>query len=400
MQKLTIAVEAKGLATLRTGVGQYIYQLYKAMESLEEKPTIYYHINRQFTKKLPPVVTSPTNTPKISYKEKLAKSLDRFGTNLALTKKKLAVNLYKKSFNQQVKQINPDIIHCTDFFSVDNKQGIPEIITVYDLSCFKYPETHPTARVKFFNEYLPSSLEKAGHILTISEFSKKEIIEYFGIDPKNITVSYCGLPAGFQPRSKEQTNITLKQYGVNYKKYFLYVGTIEPRKNLEILLESYAALPKNIQSQYKLVIIGALGWKYERFLEKAKNLIAHQQLIIPGYVPEDHLQKLMASAHCFLYPSLYEGFGIPPLEAMASGVPVLTSNSTSLPEVVGTAGVLLPINDTQKWTEAILELIESPQKYQHHVKAGRNRATLFNWTASAKITLDCFKNLACLYPND
>ena len=393
MQKLTIAVEAKGLATLRTGVGQYIYQLYKAMDNLDDKTDIYYHINRQFTKKLPDAVITSTNTPVLSYKEKLAKSLGKYGIRLVLAKKKLAIDLYKKSFNKQVRQIKPDIIHCTDFLGLDNKQGIPEIITVYDLSCIKYPQTHPAARVKFFNEYLPPSLEKAQHILTISEFSKQEIIEHFGVKPEKISVSYCGLPAGFRPHSEEQTMAVLRQYGLHYKKYFLYVGTIEPRKNLEILLEAYLKLPKEIQAQYKLVIIGAFGWKFESFLEKAKK-IDHQQLIMPGYVSESHLQQIVASAYCFLYPSLYEGFGMPPLEAMASGVPVITSDCTSLIEVVGDAGNLLSADDTQQWTETIMKLIEDPQKYQRYVEAGLQRATLFDWTASARKTLACFQNIA------
>ena len=396
MQKLTIAVEAKGLATLRTGVGQYIYQLYKAMDNLEDKTDIYYHINSQFTKKLPDAVVAPTHTPRLSHKEKLAKSLGKFATPLVVAKKKLAINLYKKSFNKQVRQINPDIIHCTDFFSVDNKQGIPEVITVYDLSCIKYPQTHPAARVKFFNEYLPPSLEKAQHILTISEFSKREIIEYFGVKPEKISVSYCGLPTGFRPHSEEQTMAVLRQYGLHYKKYFLYVGTIEPRKNLEILLDAYLKLPKEIQTQYKLVITGAFGWKFESFLEKAKR-IDRNQLIMPGYVSESHLQQIMASAHCFLYPSLYEGFGIPPLEAMASGVPVIASNCTSLTEVVGDAGVLLSADDTQQWTETIMKLIADPQKYQRYVEAGLQRATLFDWTVSAKKTLACFQDIAELH---
>jgi len=396
MQKLTIAVEAKGLATLRTGVGQYIYQLYKAMGNLGGNTDIYYHIDSQFTKKLPDTVIMPVNTPGLSYKEKLAKSLGKFATPLVVAKKKLAINLYKNSFNRQVRQIKPDIIHCTDFLGLDNKQGIPEIITVYDLSCIKYPETHPEARVRFFNEYLPPSLEKAQHILTISEFSKREIIEYFGVKPEKISVSYCGLPAGFQPHSEEQTMAALKQYGLHYKKYFLYVGTIEPRKNLEILLDAYLKLPKEIQVQYKLVITGAFGWKFESFLEKAKK-INRNQLIMPGYVSEDHLQQIMGGAYCFLYPSLYEGFGIPPLEAMASGVPVIASDCTSLTEVVGDAGILLSADDTQQWTETIVTLVEDPQKYQQYVATGLQRATLFDWTTSARKTLACFQNIAERY---
>ncbi len=391
MQKLSIAVEAKALATLRTGVGQYIYQLYRAMESLADKPDIYYHITNHFVNELPGARAVTSNNSPLSYKEKLSRSIDNLGPAIAMAKKKLALHAYRRVFNRNLQDVKPDVIHCTDFFSINNKRGIPEIITVYDLSCFKYPQTHPAARVRFFNEYLPPALERAQHILTISEFSKREIVDYFAIKAEKITVAYCGLPVGFQPQSERQSELILKQYGLQYKKYFLYVGTIEPRKNLEILLDAYQQLPKDIQVHYKLVIIGACGWKFENFLQQAKALLERQQLIMPGYVSDRDLQHIMASAYCFLYPSLYEGFGIPPLEAMASGAPVITSDCASLPEVVGNAGVLLPADDAQQWVQAIISLINEPQKYQQYVEAGLQRATLFNWATTAATTLKCFQ---------
>ena len=393
MQKLSIAVEAKALATLRTGVGQYIYQLYRVMESMSDKPDIYYQINNHFVTTLPSErVISTSNSP-LSHKERLSKLIDNLGTTVTVAKKKLALNLYRKTFNLHLQEIKPDIIHCTDFFSIDNKRGIPEIITVHDISCFKYPETHPAARVQFFNEYLPASLEKAQHILTVSEFSKREIVDYFAIKAEKITVTYNGLPVGFQAYSEIQTALTIKQYDLQYKKFFLYVGTIEPRKNLEILLDAYQKLPKDIQSHYKLVIIGACGWKFESFLQQAGGLLKRQQLIMPGYVSDKDLKHLMASAHCFLYPSIYEGFGLPPLEAMASGTPVITSDCASLPEVVGNAGVLLPADDAQQWTQAITSLVDDPQQYQRYVTSGVQRAALFSWKTTAEKTLNCFQKV-------
>ncbi len=393
MKKLSIAVEAKGLAAIRTGIGQYIYQLYRAMETLTNSPAIYYQINKHLINSLPNQRVISTGSSSLSYKEKLSKAIDKYATSVAVAKKKLAMQLYSTSFKQNIQEISPDIIHCTDFFSINNNQGIPEVISVYDLSCFKYPETHPRARVKFFNEYLPLSLEKAQHILTISEFSKREIIDYFAINPEKITVAYCGVPSGFQSYSEQQSDTVLKQYSLRYKKYFLYVGTIEPRKNLELLLDIFQQLPTAIQADYKLVIIGTFGWKYERFLQQARTLLARQQLIMPGYVKDNELQHLMAGAHCFLYPSWYEGFGIPPLEAMASGTPVITSDRASLPEVVGKAGILLPADDAQQWVQSIVSLVEDPPLYQQYVESGLHRATLFNWTTTAETTLNCFQNL-------
>ncbi|NOQ64697.1 MAG: glycosyltransferase [Methyloprofundus sp.] len=391
MQKLTIAVEAKALATLRTGVGQYIYQLYSAIEKRVDKPELYYQIDSHFVQTLPHERIIPANKSPLKNKERLSKFLDRFGVQLVLWKKKLARYAYRKAFNQQLQAIQPDLIHCTDFFSLNNSAGIAEIITVYDLSCFRFPETHPAARVKFFNEYLPTSLKNARHILTISEFSKQEIVDYFAIDPNKITVAYCGLPTGFKPYSEKAVQGSLAAHGLQYKKYFLYVGTIEPRKNLALLLEAFEQLPAAIKAEYQLVIIGAHGWKFERFLQAAQGLLDKRQLLMPGYVADQELQHLMAGAHSFLYPSLYEGFGIPPLEAMASGTAVVVSNATSLPEVVGEAGVLLPCDDAAQWAQAMVRLVEDRQQYQAYVQAGLARAALFNWDATAETVLNCFK---------
>ncbi len=394
MQKLSIAVEAKALATLRTGVGQYTFQLYQAMQELADKPDIFYHIHNQFTQELPGTQLITPRQSALTYKEKLSKAIDKLGGPFAVAKKQLALHAFRKAFKQDLEAIEPDIIHCTDFFTIGNQRGIPEIITVHDLSCFKCPQTHPAARVKLFNEYLPISLENAQHILTVSEFSKREMIDYFNIQPEKISVTYCGVPKGFQAYSAIQAHSTLQHYGLHYKKFFLYVGSIEPRKNLALLLDAYRQLPKIIQHQYKLVIIGACGWKFEQFLHQAKGLLSAGRLIMPGYVADNDLQLLMASAHGFLYPSLYEGFGIPLIEAMASATPVITSDRASLPEVVARAGIVLAADDASLWAQAITRLIEDPQYYQSLVAAGLHRATLFDWMKTAEKTVYCFQRQA------
>jgi alpha-1,3-rhamnosyl/mannosyltransferase len=388
---LTLAVEAKALTTLRTGIGQYVFGLYKAINAKQNKPTINYFINKTFTQDLPEIVSNYKNNKDVKLKAHFIKLLNGVDNKLAYVKKTIATIAYNSLFNHQLKKLNVNIIHCTDFFCIGNKLGIPEFITVYDISCFKYPETHPSARVKLFNKLLPDSLEKSQHIITISEFSKNELVNYFGINPEKITVTYCGLPSQFNYIHAQNITATLKLYGLNYKKYFLYVGTIEPRKNLNMLLEVYQAMPDTVKQQYKLVVIGALGWKFEHFIQKAKTLLINNQLLMPGYVPEHQLSQLMSGAFCFLYPSLYEGFGIPPLEAMASRVPVIASNRASLPEVIDGAGILLPPDDVLQWKEAIESLIDDHKRYQYYVKQGLQRSALFTWEACADKTLQCFQ---------
>ena len=386
-EHLTVAVEATALTTLRTGIGQYIYGLYKAIHEKQHPPAVNYFINKKFTQTLPDAsIPHKNNNPSATVLKKIKDSNSYFSYLLRMVN----IKKYNHIFNRELNKLKVDLIHCPNFFCMGNK-NIPEFITVHDISCFKHPETHPYIRVKIFNTLLPDSLEKSRHILTVSEFSKNELVSYFGVDPNKITVTYNGLPPQFGFMEPQDTTTTLQFYGLTYKKYFLYVGTIEPRKNLEILLDAYQLLPETIKQHYKLVIAGTLGWKFEGFIEKAKNLLNNNYLLMPGYVSEQQLPHLMSGACSFLYPSIYEGFGIPPLEAMASHTPVITSNQTSLPEVVGNAGILLPPDDPLPWKEAMELLVDDPKSYQHYVQQGLKQSALFTWEACANKTLTCFE---------
>jgi glycosyltransferase involved in cell wall biosynthesis len=386
-EHLALAVEAAALTTLRTGIGQYIYGLYKAMHQKHPQPTVNYFINKKFVQALPEAEPGhKENNHTAAIIKKIKDSNSYFSYMLRM----INIKKYDRLFNRELNTLKVDLIHCPNFFCMGNK-NIPEFITVHDISCFRHPETHPSIRVKIFNALLPASLEKSQHILTVSEFSKQELVSYFGVDPHKITVTYNGLPPQFGFIEEQAITATLQTYGLAYKKYFLYVGTIEPRKNLEILLDAYQLLPEQVKRHYKLVIIGSLGWKFENFMEKAKTLISNKQLLMPGFISEQELPRFMAGAHCFLYPSLYEGFGIPPLEAMASHTPVITSNQTSLPEVVGQAGILLPPDDALAWKDAIVSLVDDPKSYRHYVQQGLQQSSLFTWDACADQTLACFQ---------
>ncbi len=391
LENLTLAVEAKALATLRTGIGQYVAGLYGAIEKKHNKPLLHYFVKNRFIPTLPEVAEQHQTNRNQTLQANISKLLNGLDKHLAYAKKILYTKFYTARFNHQLKTLKADAIHCTDFFCLQNPYAIPEFITVYDISCFRHPETHPAARVKLFNRLLPRSLEQARHILTISEFSKQELVNYFGLDPNKITVTYCGLSSQFQTLPEAAITATLKQHGLAYKRYFLYVGTLEPRKNLDLLVEAYQALPEQIKRHYPLVMIGALGWKFESFMQKAKVLLNNGQLRMPGYLSEQQLQHLLTGSLVFVYPSLYEGFGMPPLEAMACQVPVIASDRASLPEVIGDAGILLPADDALAWRDAMLSLLEDPKRCQQCVQQGLQRSARFTWDACAEQTLHCFQ---------
>jgi glycosyltransferase involved in cell wall biosynthesis len=193
-------------------------------------------------------------------------------------------------------------------------------------------------------------------------------------------------PRMTQPRSPDEGESVCRKYGLP-KEYLLYVGTIQPRKNLETLIEAFYRLKKSASIDDKLVIVGRKGWLYEKLFARIKELHLESEIIFTGFVPDEELPFIYDRARVFLYLSLFEGFGLPPLEAMACGVPVITSNTTSLPEVVGDAGITVSPTDIDGVSAAIMRIISDPVLAAHLREAGRARAALFSWETAARETL-------------
>jgi glycosyltransferase involved in cell wall biosynthesis len=189
-----------------------------------------------------------------------------------------------------------------------------------------------------------------------------------------------------QPRSPDESESVFRKYGLP-SEYLLYVGTIQPRKNLDTLIEAFYRLKKSASIEDKLVIVGRKGWLYEKLFARIKELHLESEIIFTGFVPDEELPFIYDRARVFLYLSLFEGFGLPPLEAMACGVPVITSNTTSLPEVVGDAGITVSPTDIDGVSAAIMRILSDPPLAAHLREAGRARAALFSWETAARETL-------------
>lgn len=269
----------------------------------------------------------------------------------------------------------------------------PAVVSIHDLSHLHYPQYHPADRVDHFNRNLPDTLARASHVITGSDFTRDEIVRLLGVAPQQVTRVYHGVDPRYAPRGRDELAPLLARYGLADKRYLLVVGTLEPRKNLRALIEAYDQLPLSWQQRYPLLLVGARGWIDRAFMDRLERLQAAGRVIWPGYVPENDLPLLYAGAHGFAFPSLYEGFGLPALEAMASGVPLLVSDASSLPEVVGAAGLRIDTQSDVALREGLQRLMEDEDWRRHCRAAGLEQAASFSWERCVEDTVAVYRQV-------
>lgn len=267
---------------------------------------------------------------------------------------------------------------------------------IYDLSYEKYPQFAEPRNQEFLSSQVRKSTKRAARVLTISENSKSEIAEFYNYPKDKIDVIYPAVDkSSFYKRSDEEVKQVKDKYKISGD-YILFVGNIEPRKNLHSLLLAYEQLPKKVRRKHPLLLVGAKGWNDSEIfktIDRLKNQGDDIQLP-SAYVNDDDMPAIYSGASLFVYPSLYEGFGIPPLEAMACGVPVITSNNSSLPEAAGEAAQLIDaesIIDIQKNISTVLSSLKAQQAM---IKSGFNQSDKFSWSKSADKLLESIKSAA------
>lgn len=266
-----------------------------------------------------------------------------------------------------------------------------KVATVHDLSHVLFPHFHPPARIAYMNRAFPDSLQLADHLITDSESVRQEVIQNFDWPPERITAVPLGVDPIFHPRPDDELQALWPKYGLRAGGYTLCVGTIEPRKNIDRLLSAYEALPPRLRRRYPLVLIGARGWRSDLTHDRIDKAEAAGWLRYLAYAPQADLPMLYAGARLFTYPSLYEGFGLPALEAMASGVPVITSSVSSLTEVVGDAAWLVNPLDTEGISTALEQALQDDTWLQKASIHGRGRASLFTWSGCVTQTVAVYQ---------
>jgi len=274
-----------------------------------------------------------------------------------------------------------DIFHATNHL-LAHFSTARTVFTLHDLIFLRYPEYHKLYNRWYLTLAMPIYLRAADVIITPSECSKQDAIAYYGLPESKIKVIYEA-PAPYFKRASNAAELEHVRQKYNLPpKYILHVATIEPRKNLSRLLDVFKALLAD-WPDLKLVLIGKKGWLYEPFFQKLQAMGLQELVIFPGYIDEADLPACYEMAEVFVFPSLYEGFGLPPLEAMACGTPVVSSNSSSLPEAIGEAGIMVEPTDTAALTVAIQRVLNNTTLQADLKQRSLAQAQKFSWTKAA-----------------
>lgn len=298
---------------------------------------------------------------------------------------------YFYSFSSQLRLHPADIFFCQ--FSAPQFTPCKIVTSIHDLSFEHLPETFTLKSSTQMKLTHRRTAKNAEHVVTCSEYSRQDIIKTYGLAPEKVTTIPLAAPAWFAPVTDAEKRRQIRQkYSLNGD-YILGVGSIQPRKNLVRLIEAYSMLVKKRDDVPPLVLAGKKAWLFEESVEATKIHGVAERVHFTGFMPDEDLPALYSEAMCFVYPSYFEGFGLPPLEAMQCGTPVITGDRTSLPEVVGDAGLLVDPFDVQAISDALGRMIDDEQLRAQLRAKGLEQAARFSWAAAARQTLDVFERV-------
>lgn len=364
---MKIGVIIEPLNQSLTGVGNYTYNLIKELNKLDADKDFLYLINNRNNKFFANdeiIINNPFPV--------------------------LKTYAWYPYLIRKLRNYKFDIVHNPTQFPTIFRLKQKYIITVHDLIQFTLPQDRPARKI-IFKLLFPRTLKTADKIIADSNCTKKDLISYFNIPEEKIRVILLAADGKFKRLNKEEIKEVKQKYNLNFP-FILYVGTWEPRKGIPSLIRAFYKLKKK-NIHYKLVITGKKGWKYKEIFETIDKLNLQNDVVFTGYVSDEDLPALYNAADLFVYPSLYEGFGLPPLEAMACGTPVITSNTSSLPEVVGDAGIMVDPYDVDGLADAMHKVLTNDGLREDMIKKGLKRAKMFSWEKCAKEMLDVYEEV-------
>ncbi len=377
---MKILVNAAPMTGLLTGIARYLRNMYQTMAKMEQVD-ISYLAGKKLFHSMPPLA----DTGKW---QKATAAVWKLPDPVVFSLRAFHWLRYENILRGICSKNSFNLYHETAFVPA-KMTNIPTVYSIYDLSLRRFRETHPRERVWFFEYFLKRRMSYATHILTISKFIRQEIIDEFSVPPEMVTAIPLAPDPIFGLRTAEEVKKVKQQYKLP-ESYLLFVSSLEPRKNINLLIEAMHSVSVDIP----LVLVGWQGWGDKDWLEKIKSTSLKNRIHIIGHVPDEHLVEIYNGATALVYPSLYEGFGLPIVEAMACGCPVICSNAASMPEAAGDAGLFINPQKSNELSDAIETVVMNSEKRTELIRRGHLQAKSFSWERTANETLTLFKKVS------
>jgi len=383
---MLIAVDATPIREKPSGIGFYTLSLIRALAQLQAQAN--FELTIAYQPSLKNWLKGNFNPPLNLSNNFSIKCLPLPVTISALLSKfpNPIIPYYEKYLDK------PDLLQGTDHYVYPARNSL-KIMTIHDLTFIKYPE-YTNSIVKSYTQRVKSCLNWTDAVITFAENTKQEICEYLNVSPERIFITPQA--SRYYPDYLTQTDGNELAKTVNYpwdQPYILFVSTLEPRKNLVNLIKAFNLLKQDTKIPHNLVLIGQPGWNYQNILKEINNSPWQQNIYRLGYLSDDLVALFYQEADVFVYPSFYEGFGLPVLEAMTLGAPVVTSNTSSLPEVTGDAAILVDPQNVEEMGAGIFQVISDRQLRDQLIQLGKQRANLFSWENTAKATVNIYRTL-------
>jgi len=373
---MKIAVNARELLKGRMeGIGRYIFETTRQMVLDHPEDEFYFFFDRAydpsfiFADNVKPIVVHPQARHPI-----------------------LWYLWFEWGVPYYLKKYNIDVFYSGDTYA-SIKTSVPTLIVCHDIAYKHYPNHLRSSHKRYYQNNFPKFHKKADHIVAVSNFTKQDIISTYGIDQSKVTIGYNATPSGFSPLSDDE-KISIKNELTEGNPYFIYVGSLHPRKNVVNLIKGFDIFKKEQGATHKLVLVGRMAWKNEELKKTYETTKYRDDIIFIGHVTNNQLPRYLAAAEALTYVSVFEGFGIPILEGMSSGTPVITSNVSSMPEVAGDAALLIDPHDPNSIAKGMHKIISNTQLHQELITKGLERAKAFSWKTTANHIYQELKKIA------
>lgn len=376
----------------RTGIGHYTRELLRGLHGLAEREQIDVFPRGILGRatRLAATIQRPRGGALGTNRTTSTAWIKRCGKQVLGLAKPMERMLMGPLFRRVCKPGQYDVYHEPNYLC--HATEVPTVVTLHDLSAILHPEWHPADRAALHQKHLERTLRQARHFVTVSEAACREMIDILGIAPERITVTYNGVRPGLTPLPADEVAPVLARLGLP-PRYLLHVGTIEPRKNVLMLLKAYCSLPAVYREAWPLVLVGGWGWKADDVAEFYRREARHKNVRHVGYVGDDHLAAVYNGARALVFPSHYEGFGLPPVEMLACGGAVLASTAAAVAETVGRQAHLIPASDEAGWRQALERILVDDDWCNSLRKGAPESVRRFTWERCARRTLDVYRQV-------